>query len=449
MTELEYRPQEDAAVANPWELIDEKQKDSEEINRKSLTYMQDCWSRLRRNKTSILALVVIVIMVASAIFIPMFWDYSYEDQNLNFANIPPKLDIYQLEPDSYVYITKEYKAILVSEDGELLSAAQLTSDDKTNRIYRYSVNDKPLVIDYGIYFNAKRELQQLEALERKGRDIHVKQVDFLKKYDHDWDGDDVVSYHELELIVENKLTRFEVTYDSQVITAHKTVSNGTYVWGSDSLGRDIFIRVMYGARMSLLVGFMAAIINFVIGVFYGGIAGYFGGRLDNVMMRIVDIVSSIPMMLYVILIMVVLGPGLQSIILAMSVTYWVDMARIVRAQVLSLREQEFVMAAQLLGASTKRILTKHLIPNVMGPVMVSMSMQIPSAMFTEAFLSFIGLGVSAPQASWGTLCNDALMGLSTYPYQMFYPALVMSITILAFNLFSDGLRDALDPKLRK
>lgn len=449
MTELEYRPQEDAAVANPWELIDEKQKDSEEINRKSLTYMQDCWSRLRRNKTSILALVVIVIMVASAIFIPMFWEYSYEDQNLNFANIPPKLDIYQLEQDSYVYITKEYKAILVSEDGELLEAAQLISDDKTNRIYRYSVNDKPLVIDYGIYFNAKRELQQLEALDRKGRDIHVKQVDFLKKYDHDWDGDDVVSYHELELIVENKLTRFEVTYDSQVITAHKTVSNGTYVWGSDSLGRDIFIRVMYGARMSLLVGFMAAIINFVIGVFYGGIAGYFGGRLDNVMMRIVDIVSSIPMMLYVILIMVVLGPGLQSIILAMSVTYWVDMARIVRAQVLSLREQEFVMAAQLLGASTGRILTKHLIPNVMGPVMVSMSMQIPSAMFTEAFLSFIGLGVSAPQASWGTLCNDALMGLSTYPYQMFYPALVMSITILAFNLFSDGLRDALDPKLRK
>lgn len=133
----------------------------------------------------------------------------------------------------------------------------------------------------------------------------------------------------------------------------------------------------------------------------------------------------------------------------MSVTYWVGMARIVRAQVLSLREQEFVMAAKIIGASTKRILTKHLIPNVMGPVMVSMSMQIPSAMFTEAFLSFIGLGVSAPQASWGTLCNDALMGLSSYPYQMFFPALVMSITILAFNLFSDGLRDALDPKLRK
>ena len=206
---------------------------------------------------------------------------------------------------------------------------------------------------------------------------------------------------------------------------------------------------MYGARMSLTVGFLAALINFVIGVFYGGIAGYFGGRIDNIMMRIVDILSSIPMMLYVILIMVILGPGLKSIIVAMSITYWVEMARIVRAQVLSLREQEFVLAAKLLGASTSRILTKHLIPNVMGPVMVAMSMQIPSAMFTEAFLSFIGLGVSAPMASWGTLCNDALAGLTSYPYQMFFPALVMSITILAFNLFSDGLRDALDPRLRK
>ncbi len=436
-------------MSNPWDFLDESRKDAEEISRKSLTYAQDCWFRLRRNKTSMLALCVIALMVLSAIFIPLFWGYSYEDQNLNFANIPPKLDIYQLDEDTYVYITKEYKAVLVSEKGDLLEMAQLVNDDKTNRIYRYEVGGKPLVIDYSIYFNARKEMQQLEALERKGKDILAGQVRFLQKYEHSWEKDDVVSAHELELIMENKLTRFEVSYDSQVITAHKTVSNHTYIWGSDSLGRDIFIRVMYGARMSLLVGFMAALINFVIGVFYGGIAGYFGGRLDNVMMRVVDIVSSIPMMLYVILIMVVLGPGLQSIILAMSVTYWVDMARIVRAQVLSLREQEFVMAAQLLGASTKRILIKHLIPNVMGPVMVSMSMQIPSAMFTEAFLSFIGLGVSAPQASWGTLCNDALMGLSSYPYQMFYPALVMSITILAFNLFSDGLRDALDPKLRK
>lgn len=446
MTEIE---KDENFLDNSWEFIDAEDKDSEVIHRKSLTYIQDCWSRLKRNKTSMLALAVIAIMVLAAIIIPFFWEYSYDDQNLDFANIPPRLDIYQLEDDSYIYITKEYKAIEVTAEGKLIKMADLVSDDKTNRIYRYEVNGKPLVVDYSLYFNAKKELPQLLAMERSGREIKVKQVRFLNRYDSGLAGDDTISAHDLELMVENKLTRFEASYDGEVVTAHKTVGNKTNIWGSDSLGRDIFIRVMYGARMSLTVGFMAALINFVIGVFYGGIAGYFGGRMDNVMMRIVDTVSSIPMMLYVILIMVILGPGLQSIILAMSVTYWVDMARIVRAQVLSLREQEFVMAAQLLGASTGRILTKHLIPNVMGPVMVAMSMQIPSAMFTEAFLSFIGLGVSAPQASWGTLCNDALNGLSSYPYQMFYPALVMSITILAFNLFSDGLRDALDPKLRK
>ena len=167
------------------------------------------------------------------------------------------------------------------------------------------------------------------------------------------------------------------------------------------------------------------------------------------MMRIVDTISSIPMMLYVILIMVVMGPGLQSIILAMGLTYWVDMARIVRSQVLSMREQEFVLAATLLGVPSRKILTRHLIPNAMGPIMVSITMQIPSAMFTEAFLSFIGLGVSKPKASWGALANAALPGLYTNPYQLFYPALVMSITILALNLFSDGLRDSLDPRLRK
>jgi oligopeptide transport system permease protein len=211
----------------------------------------------------------------------------------------------------------------------------------------------------------------------------------------------------------------------------------------------MFIRVIYGARISLLVGVVAALVNFVVGVLYGGIAGYFGGTVDNIMMRIVDTISSIPMMLYVILLMVVMGSGLKSIILAMGLTYWTGMARIVRSQVLAMREQEFVSAAILLGVPTRKLLTRHLIPNAMGPIMVSLTMQIPSAMFTEAFLSFIGLGVSKPMASWGSLANAALPALYTNPYQLFYPALVMSITILALNLFSDGLRDSLDPRLRK
>lgn len=220
-------------------------------------------------------------------------------------------------------------------------------------------------------------------------------------------------------------------------------------FGTDELGRDIFVRVMYGARISLSVGFAAAVINLTIGVVYGGIAGYYGGNVDNIMMRIVDILYSIPMMLYVILLMVVLGKSLINVFITLGIIYWVGMARIVRGQVLSLKEQEFILAAKASGASKSRIIFRHLIPNCMGAIIVTLTLSIPDAIFTEAFLSFIGLGVAAPMSSWGTLCNDALATYKTYPYQLFIPALAISITMIAFNLFGDGLRDALDPKMRK
>ena len=352
--------------------------------------------------------------------------------------------------ENYVYLTNDFKSIDTDSAGNLIAPSKMVKDDKTNRMYIYEINDKPLVVDYGVYFKAKSEFIQQEAANAATGLIPVADVEYLANYFADNPPESgAVTVEEAKRILDKKIERFAVTYGGEVIRPFKTVSNKTYVWGSDSLGRDVFIRVMYGARMSLLVGVIAAIVNFVIGVLYGGIAGFCGGRVDNIMMRIVDTISSIPMMLYVILLMVVLGPGLQSIIIAMGLTHWVGMARIVRSQVLSMREQEFVLAATLLGVPSRKILTRHLIPNAMGPIMVSITMQIPSAMFTEAFLSFIGLGVSKPKASWGALANAALPGLYTNPYQLFYPALIMSITILALNLFSDGLRDSLDPRLRK
>jgi oligopeptide transport system permease protein len=239
------------------------------------------------------------------------------------------------------------------------------------------------------------------------------------------------------------------SYSDQLLDKQGLLPNREFWFGTDTLGRDMFVRVLYGARISLAVGFVASFINLTLGVLYGGISGLLGGRVDNIMMRIVDIFYSVPLVLYVILLMVVVGAGLKSIFIALGAVYWLEMARIVRAQVLSLKEQEFILAARTLGANNLRILLRHLIPNCMGPIIITVTNSIPRAIFTEAFLSFIGLGVSAPAASWGMLASDAVPGIRSYPHVLFFPALAISITMLAFNFLGDGLRDALDPRLRK
>ncbi|MBS5306380.1 MAG: ABC transporter permease [Clostridium sp.] len=224
-------------------------------------------------------------------------------------------------------------------------------------------------------------------------------------------------------------------------------------FGTDNLGRDLFVRVMYGSRYSLIIAISAAAINLVIGVLYGGIAGFFGGKVDNIMMRIVDVLYSIPTQIYVIILMATFkkegSTGLTTIILAMAISYWVGMARIVRGDILSLKQQEFVLAAKALGASKTRILFRHLIPNCLGSILVTLTLFVPQAIFTEAFLSFIGLGINAPLASLGTLANDASGLLSTAAYQLLFPAGAICIIILAFNLFGDGLTEALDPKNKR
>ena len=236
-----------------------------------------------------------------------------------------------------------------------------------------------------------------------------------------------------------------------------------HIMGTDNLGRDYCIRVIYGTRISLMVGFISALIVVVIGIIYGAISGYFGGKVDMVMMRIVDIIYSLPDVLIVILLSVAikdiigtsksqlimkLGAGMISIFIVFGLLYWVGMARQVRGQVLSIKEQEYVLAAQASGASAAHIIRRHMIPNCISVIIITAAMQIPSAIFTESFLSFVGMGVSMPMPSLGSLASDARSGLVSYPYLLLFPAASIFLIVLSFNLLGNGLRDAFDPKLR-
>ena len=380
--------------------------------RKSLTYWQDAWRRLKINKMAMAGLAGVFIIVLTAIFAPLFFKQTYSDQNLDFSNLPPRLSIYKISEDYFIYFARDYKLLRISRDGHVLYRLHLDEKDITNKIYTYTdtQNDENLKVAVDFSWN---------LLPGKTAD------------------------YDFAFIINDQDS-------SQITEPYKKVPNKTYPFGSDIVGRSLLIRVIYGARISLSIAMIAVLVNLLIGVVWGSIAAWEGGWVDNVMMRIVDFLNSIPLVIYVILIMVLVGNrGLWTMALTLGSVYWVVMARLVRGQVLSLREQEYVLAAVALGVSRRKIILRHLIPNAMGPIIVTMTMRIPSAVFTEAFIGFIGLGVSAPMASWGTLANDALTGFLSYPYQLFYPAMAIAITMLSFNFLGDGLRDALDPRLRR
>lgn len=380
---------------NKWERIT-LEGEADRLYTKPRTFAQDVWFRFRRKPTALLGLIIIILLLLFAIVGPYLTPFGYDDQNTKLANIPPVMQVFPAPDGEYLYITKALKLIEVDKDGNLVRQLKKGKDNSKEKITVFPYKDDMTVtLDYTV-------------MPATVRDAEGNRIENGKK-----------------------------------------VWNRSYLLGTDHLGRDILSRLMYGTRISLLVAFIAAMVNMVIGIFYGGISGYLGGQTDAVMMRIVDIISTIPLTLYVILIKVCLDDGFLSIVIALSSVYWVDMARVVRGQVLSLKNQEFVMAARTIGSSTLAILTNHLIPNAMGPILVTVTMLIPSAIFMEAFMSFIGIGIAPPLASLGTMCNDATEALRTNPYQLFMPALVICLIMFAFNFVGDGLRDALDPKLKK
>lgn len=316
---------------------------AERIAKPSLSFWQDAWLRLRKNKAAVVSIFVLILLIAMAFVGPFLSGHEGDEQNLRHANLPPKI---------------------------------------------------PGIEKLGIF------------------DGHGKL------------GQDTVDLYELKKVDE-------------------------YYWfGTDGLGRDLFTRLWEGTQISLLIAFVAALIDMVIGVAYGGISGYFGGRVDDVMQRIVEILIGIPTLIVVILMILIMDPGILAIIIAISITGWIGMSRIVRAQILKYKGQEFVLASRTLGASDGRIITKHLLPNILGIVIINTMFTIPSAIFFEAFLSFIGIGLQPPDASLGTLINDGYKVMEFQPYVLLFPSIVISILMIAFNLIGDGLRDALDPKMK-
>ena len=383
-------------MEDKWGLLEASNEDREKIWTKNRTFAGDVWFRFRHKPTAIAGFVLIVILLLFAFIGPFFTKYSYSDQNLEVVNIPPVMRVYCTPDDSgYLYVNQQLQVLQVTKDGFLETQLPKVRDDWDAGITVYDCNGTEVALSY------------------ESEPYQICNPDTMEPY------------------------------------ASARIRNKSYIFGTDGLGRDILTRLMYGTRVSLMVAFIAVIVNMVIGIIFGGISGYAGGATDVVMMRIVDIISTIPLTLYVILIMVLMGSGLQSIIVALGTTYWVGMARVVRGQVLSLKNQEFVMAAKTIGSSTKTILLEHLIPNAMGSILVTVTMLIPSAIFMEAFLGYLGIGLQPPLASLGTMCNDATANLRTSPYQLFIPALMICLIMFGFNFIGDGLRDALDPKLKK
>ena len=403
----------------------EKKLDKEQI-RPSLTYWQDVWRRLRKNKLSVLGMIGTAIIVLAAIFGPMINPHTYNKQNLDYKDVPPRIEVWELSDELYINMTKRIEILHVSPDGELLGIFEKKGINPFTRQQEYVLEDE------------------------EGNELYSVIADFSYSTDPAKE----------EFGIQNSI----IYEDEEHLEYDYKTWNRTFLFGTDEVGRDLLARILYGIGVSLQIALIAALINLFIGVIFGSVAGYFGGSVDNIMMRIVDIINSIPLLLYVILLMVVLKDsvfeekvlneifgqsGLGTIIIALISVYWVGMARLTRGQMLGLKEQEYVLAARTIGVSNANIIRKHLVPNALGPIIVALMMMIPAAVFTEAFLSYIGLGINEPAASLGALANKGAGVFQSYLYQLLIPSMVIAFMMLSLNFVGDGLRDALDPRLRK
>ena len=426
-----------------FETASSDEKESMVQMHKSVSYWKDAWRRFKRNHVSMGALGVFILILIFAFIGPMFVDYSYEEQYRSAQ---------KLGPMEYSENEQMVQAILKSGvDGVYSTSLQSGSNTAIKKgSWYFEVKGKT----YAFTLEKGIEKATLVFDADAADPVYV-------GYDKNWEDG---AFTEVT-VIETTETPAE---DAQKLELSTRVF--PHVFGTDSQGRDLMARCMYGSRVSIIIGMVAALIVLVIGSLYGSIAGFCGGKVDFIMMRLVDLIYSVPDVLIVLLLQVVLkdplqtwfdtstfplvralstlGVGIVSIFITFAMLYWVGLARIIRGQVLMLKEQEYVTAATVLGASSGRIIRRHLLPNCIGQLIISTCLQIPSAIFLESFLSYLGLGVSAPMASLGSLCSDAKETFLLFPYRLLFPALLLTTIVLSLNLVGDGLRDALDPRLK-
>lgn len=435
-------------------------------SRPSLSYWKDAWQRLRKNRQALASLAVICALVLFTVLGPLVWRVDPGETALARISERPRLsnDVVVLaEPPPFEELVAGLPGPIAAPDGAPLPppGGLRIVGDPTIQAVRLRWEPVPGAAGYLVY----------RSTSRPGGD-------YLGLPMGEVDAGNVVSFEDAfnlepttywySVVARNGAEGEGSTVEATLAPGISLVEARTIVpdarpgdvvarprrpLGTDALGRDLLARLIAGGRMSLFIGFVAPLLSILVGVLLGGISGYLGGRVDQWIMRVTDFVMALPFLLFMILFRVAAGvgpgdSGVGPMLVAMIVLSWTGAARLTRGQVLQLREAEFVQAARLLGARPRYLLLRHLLPNTLGVILVSLTFAIPSAIFTEAFLSFIGMGVVPPTPSWGSMCNDGIKTFLVYPHEFIAPAVAISLTVLAFNLLGDGLRDALDPKLR-
>lgn len=459
-------------LAEDFEPLSQSQQ-LETKERPSLSYWQDAWLRLKKNKAAYTSFFIVISLMIFTLFGPYLWPVDpYEQDLMRISRGPSFMDKAIIIPDQLSY-EPIFKTANSTTNVPTLPAPNIIN------IMGIPTTEAVLLKWQPVYGASGYHLFRHEYPPRNRQDLGVplgeinqgdivSYMDGLRLEDIDYfysivsvdssgklsDAYNTIQVSVMQAVKVSDAIRLgyvdEVDADSAV---GSTVALQSHPMGTDYLGRDLLARLIDGARTSLFIGIVAPLIFVFFGLFYGGIAGYLGGKTDEIMMRFADFVIALPFLLFMILFKVAFGigpgeSGIMPMLLALVLLSWPSTARLIRGQVLKIREEPYIQAAKLMGASPLYLITKHMLPNVFGLLLVSLTFAIPSAIFTEAFLSFIGMGVAPPTASWGSMCNDGMRTMMTHPHELLFPALFISITVLAFNLFGDGLRDALDVKMK-